>query len=92
MISFLCFSTGKSHPLASQPNLEVSVFGTIIYEVSVIEDYILYRVGMPRNVPVHMDAVCGIYLVGWKEGWVSEVRLYPTPLTRLDHDVGPKAT
>jgi hypothetical protein len=92
MISFLCFSTGKPHPLASQPNLEVSVSGTFSHKLSVIGDYILYRVGVPTNVPGHMDALCGIYLVAWKEGWVSEVRLYRTPSTHLDHDASPKAT
>jgi hypothetical protein len=92
MISFLCFSTGKPHPLASQPNLEVPGSGVFGDGLLVIGDYILYRVGVPRDLPVHIDALCGIYLVAWKEGWVSEVRLYPTPSTRLDHDVSPKAT
>lgn len=79
MISFLCFSTGKPHLLASQPSLEVSIPGTSTHKLSVIGDYVLYRVGVPRNVPAHMDALTSIYLLAWKEGWISEVRLYPTP-------------
>lgn len=71
MINFLCFSTGKPHPLASQPNLEISVSRAFRHELSVIGDYILYRV-----IPEYTNSLSGIYLVAWKEGWVSEVRLY----------------
>lgn len=75
-ISFLEFSTGKPHPLASQPKLEVSVSGPAAHNLSdatVIGDYILYRIGPSREVVY--DSLCGIYLVAWKEGWVSQVRL-----------------
>jgi hypothetical protein len=74
----LQFSTGEPHPLASQPKLEVSVSGSAARNLSdstVIGDYILYWVGAPHdNV---LDSLYGIYLVAWKEGWVSEVRLVP---------------
>jgi len=44
------FSTGKPHPLASRPTLELTVPGASVYNVSdaeVIGDYILYWVGDP---------------------------------------------
>ena len=42
----------------------------------VIGDYIFYWVEAPDGNVV--GSLCGIYLVAWKEGWVSEVRLYPS--------------
>ena len=77
------FSTGKPHPLAAEPKLEISVTGAAEHNLSdteVIGNYILYWVG----------ALCGIYLVAWKEGWVSEVRRCPTPSTPPRYQ--PKAT
>ena len=80
-ISLLQFGTGEPHPLASQPRLEVSISGAAAYNLSdtiVIGDYVLYWVGAPHdNV---RGSLCGIYLIAWKEGWVSEVRL-PTLTT-----------
>jgi hypothetical protein len=76
-ISPLQFSTGEPHPLASQPKLEVSVSDSADYNLSdmtIIGDYILYWVGAPHD---GQGSLCGIYLVAWKEGWVSEVRLCP---------------
>jgi hypothetical protein len=76
----LQFNTGEPHPLASQPKLEVSVSGSAadnLSDTTVIGDYILYWVGAPDDDG--RGSLCGIYLVAWKEGWVSEVRLaYPT--------------
>jgi hypothetical protein len=75
------FSTGKPHPLASVPKLEISVTGAAAHNLSdteVIGDYILYWVGAPMYSRTHEGTLCTIYLVAWKEGWVSEVRLYPT--------------
>ena len=72
------FSTGKPHPLASRPMLEISVPGASAYNVSdteVIGDYILYWVGDPTVTRQNEGTLCTIYLVAWKEGWVKEVRL-----------------
>jgi len=72
------FSTGKPHPLASQPTLDISVAGASAYNVSdteVIGDYILYWVGDPMVTRQNEGTLCTIYLVAWKEGWVKEVRL-----------------
>jgi hypothetical protein len=40
--------------------------------MTVIGDYILYWVGEPRHI---VGSLCHMYLVAWKEGWVSEVCL-----------------
>ena len=80
-ISPMWFSTGKPHPLASEPKLEISVTGAAAHNLSdteVIGDYILYWVGAPMYSRTHEGTLCSIYLVAWKEGWVSEVRLCPT--------------
>jgi hypothetical protein len=71
------FSTGKPHPLASKPTLEMTVTGEAAHNLSdteVIGDYILYWVGAPMYSEFHEGTLCSIYLVAWKEGWVSEVR------------------
>ncbi len=78
------FSTGEPHPLASEPKLEISVTGAAAHNLSdteVIGDYILYWVGAPMYSRTHEGTLCSIYLVAWKEGWVSEVRLCPIPST-----------
>jgi hypothetical protein len=78
------FSTGKPHPLAAEPKLEIAVTGAAAHNLSdteVIGDYILYWVGAPMYSRTHEGTLCSIYLVAWKEGWVSEVRLCPTPST-----------
>lgn len=77
MLSSLQFGTGKPHPLASQPKLEFSIFGSAAHNLSyatVIGDYVLYWVGELHGT---VGSLCGIYLIAWKEGWVSEVRLCP---------------
>jgi hypothetical protein len=74
----LQFNTGEPHPLTSHHKLEVSVPDLAAYNLSgmmVIGDYILYWVGAPHDHVPH--SLCSIYLVAWKEGWVSEVRLCP---------------
>jgi hypothetical protein len=84
-MSFLQFSTGELHPLASQPKLEVSVSGSTAPNLSgttVIGDYILYRTGSPPAANVHYS-ICAIYLIAWKEGWVTQVRLS----THFDDDL-----
>ena len=81
-ISPMWFSTGKPHPLASETKLEISVTGAAAHNLSdteVIGDYILYWVGAPMYSRTHEGSLCSIYLIAWKEGWVSEVRLCPTP-------------
>ena len=80
MIRLLQFSTGEPHPLASQFNLEVSVSasGSVAHnllDTVVIGDYILYWVGEPHGNVALRSSLCGIYLVAWKHGWVSEVCL-----------------
>jgi hypothetical protein len=70
------FKTGKPHPLASRPSLEVTVAGASAYNLSdteVIGDYILYWVGNPMPSHTNESTLSTIYLVAWKEGWVSEV-------------------
>ena len=78
-ITPLQFSTGEPHPLASRPKLEISVSSSASLNTSgttVIGDYILYWVGAPHGTAVPFS-LSGIYLVVWKEGWTSEVRLCP---------------
>jgi hypothetical protein len=41
----------------------------------VIGDLILYRVEAPIFSDTHKSTLYSIYLVVWKEGWVSEVRM-----------------
>jgi hypothetical protein len=53
-------------------------------DTEVIGDYILYWVGAPMFSRHHEGTLCSIYLVAWKEGWVSEVRLCPTSSIPLD--------
>lgn len=53
-------------------------------DTEVIGDYILYWVGGPIFLHAHEGTLCNIYLVAWKEGWVTEVRLYSTSATCLD--------
>jgi len=74
------FGTGKPHPLAPRPTLEVAVAGASAYNLSdteVIGDYILFWVGGPIYAHTQDGTLCNIYLVAWKEGWVTEVRLCP---------------
>jgi hypothetical protein len=76
------FNTGEPHPLASRLKLEVSVPRAAVHNLSeamVIGDYILYWVGAPVFSETHeKTTICNIYLVAWKEGWVSEVCICPT--------------
>ncbi|KAI0298783.1 hypothetical protein B0F90DRAFT_1731051 [Multifurca ochricompacta] len=89
------FSTGKPHPLASRPTLEVTVAGASAYNLSdteVIGDYILYWVGGPIFSHAHEGTLCNIYLIAWKEGWVSELRrsdagVYGSVLSVLSEDI-----
>jgi hypothetical protein len=40
-------------------------------------DYILYWVGAPIfSETYEKTSLCNIYLVAWKEGWISEVCIY----------------
>jgi hypothetical protein len=74
----MLFSTGKPHPLASRPTLELTVAGESAFNLSdteVIGDYILYWVGARRFSRRNESKLCTIYLIAWKEGWVTEVRL-----------------
>ena len=86
----LLFNTGKRHPLASKQKFEVFVNGAAAHNLSnavVIKDFVLYSVGTPMfNPTTNKDSICGIHLIAWKEGWTSEVRFCPTPLTHLDVD------
>ena len=78
------FNTGEPHPLASEPKFEMTVLGIAAHNLSdtkVIGDYILYWVGTPMYSRSPKDSLCSIYLIAWKEGWVSEVRLCHTSLT-----------
>ena len=71
------FGTGKPHPLASKSTLEMTVTGVAAHNLSdteVIGDYILYWVGAPMYSRYHEGTLCTIFLVAWKEGWVTEVR------------------
>ena len=75
------FNTGEPHPLASKLKLEVTVSRAAVYNLSeamVIGDYILYWVG-PSIFSEAYDktTLCNIYLVAWKEGWISEVCICP---------------
>ncbi len=76
------FNTGEPHLLASRLNLEVTVSRVAAHNLSeamVIGDYILYWVGAPTvSVTYEKTTLCNIYLVAWKEGWVSEVCICPT--------------
>jgi hypothetical protein len=71
------FNTGEPHPLASRLKLEVTVSHAAVHNLSeamVIGDYILYWVGSSIFSETHeKPTLCNIYLVAWKEGWVSEV-------------------
>ena len=75
----LLFTTGKRHPLASRQKFDVLVSGGAAHNLSdavVIGDFVLYSVGTPMfNPTTNKDSICGIYLIAWKEGWTSEVRL-----------------
>ena len=76
-ISPMWFGTGKPHPLASKSTLEMTVTGVAAHNLSdteVIGDYILYWVGAPMYSRYHEGTLCTIFLVAWKEGWVTEVR------------------
>jgi hypothetical protein len=75
----MSFSTGKPHPLASRPTLELMVAGApgynLHYNVSnaeVIGDYTLCWV---RDLHTLSYTLSAIYLIAWKEGRVTEVRL-----------------
>lgn len=75
-ISFLQFSTGEPHPLAPKHKLEVSVSRLAalnLSHITVIGDYILYCAG--ASLDNAHGLLCGIYLVAWREGWISRVRL-----------------
>ncbi len=81
-IVLMCFSTGKLHPLASQPKLKVSVSASAAHNLSTAEvfgDYILYWVGAPDTD--EKKTLCSIYLIAWKEGWTSKVRQCPTVIS-----------
>jgi hypothetical protein len=73
----LLFSSGKRHPLASRQKFEVLVSGAAAHNLSdgvIIRDFVLYSVGTPMfNPTTNKDSICGIHLIAWKEGWVSEV-------------------
>ena len=73
-ISPMLLNTGEPHPLASKSKLEITVSRAAARNLSlatVIGDYILYWIGD------HYTTLCNIYLVAWKEGWISEVRIRP---------------
>jgi hypothetical protein len=78
----MSFNTGEPHPLASRLKLEVTVSRAAarnLSEAMVIGDYILYWVGAPTvSVTYEKTTLCKIYLVAWKEGWVSEVCICST--------------
>ena len=91
----MLFSTGEPHPLASEPKLEISVTGAAAHNLSdteVIGDYILYWVGAPMYSRTHEGTLCTIFLVAWKEGWASEVRLTPTLSTPPRYQPKPNKT
>ncbi|KAI0294199.1 hypothetical protein BC826DRAFT_1104786 [Russula brevipes] len=89
------FGTGKPHPLASRPTLEVAVAGASAYNLSdteVIGDYILFWVGGPIYAHTQDGTLCNIYLVAWKEGWVTELRsaipgVYGSVLSVLSEEI-----
>ena len=76
------FNTGEPHPLASKLKLEFTITCAAAHNLSeamVIGDYILYWVGAPILSDTHeKNTLCGIFLIAWKEGWVSEVCIFPT--------------
>jgi hypothetical protein len=78
MISPLWINTGEPHPLASRSKLEVIVSDAAFRNLSdamVLGDYVLYWVGASIS---ETDTLCNIYLVAWKEGWISNVCICPT--------------
>jgi hypothetical protein len=81
----MCFSTGQLHPLASRPELKVSVSVAAADDpltTEVIGDYILYWVRAPISSDTEEKiSLCGIYLIAWKEGWTSEVCQCPTVIS-----------
>ena len=81
MITPMSFDTGERHPLASKSKLKVAVSHAAIHNLSeamVIGDYILYWVGASIFSEIHENnTLCNIYLVAWKEGWISEVCICP---------------
>jgi hypothetical protein len=85
-ISPMWFYTGEPHPLASRLKLEVAVSRAAALNLSyatVIGDYILYCVGASEFSEIH--GLCNIYLVAWKEGYISEVCICPTlMLTKME--------
>ncbi|KAI0271302.1 hypothetical protein BC834DRAFT_858759 [Gloeopeniophorella convolvens] len=91
----MSFSTGKIHPQAAKESLEVSVSGASAYNLSdteVIGDYILFWVGSPDFSPTNEGTLCSIYLIAWKEGWISELRhsspgVYGSVLSVLSEDI-----
>jgi hypothetical protein len=76
------FNTGEPHPLASRLKLEFTVSRAAAHNLSeaiVIGDYILYCVGASTfSETYEKTTLCNIYLIAWKEGWVSEVCICPT--------------
>ena len=81
-ISPMLFNTGKPHPLASRSIMKVIVSRAAalnLSEAMVIGDYVLYWVGVPSFSEIHdKTTLCDIYLVAWKEGWISKVCIRPT--------------
>jgi hypothetical protein len=95
-ISPMWFNTGEPHPLASRLKLEVTVSHAAVHNLSeamVIGDYILYWVGSSIFSETHeKPTLCNIFLVAWKEGWVSELRaslpgVYGSVLSVLSEDI-----
>ena len=86
MISPLWFNTGEPHPLASESKLEVTVSSAAAHilpednQAMVIGDYILYWVApiFSESEAQENTSLCSIYLVAWKDGWISEVCICPT--------------
>lgn len=78
------FNIGEPHPLAFRSKLKVIVSRAAALNLSdavVIGDYILYYVEAPISSDTHeTTTLCTIYLVAWKEGWVSEVCIFPTSM------------
>src|SRR6266436_3901548 len=78
MISPLWINTGEPHPLASRSKLETIVSDAALRNLSdamVLGDYVLYWVGASIS---ETHTLCNIYLVAWKEGWISNVCICPT--------------
>lgn len=95
-INPMWFNTGEPHPLASRLKLEVTVSHAAVHNLSeaiVIGDYILYWVGASIFSDIYQKTtLCNIYLVAWKEGWVSELRtslpgVYGSVLSVLSEEV-----